>query len=131
MASVIARGDDLLGKRFRLKRRKDYQSVYARRDSVAAGTLVLYIRDNDNTGSPRVGFSVSKKIGGAVVRNRCRRLLSEAVRVRLSELRTGRDYVFVGRQALARADFAAVKRDVERTLRKKGCLPAPESGVNI
>ena len=70
-----------------------------------------------------MGFSVSKKIGNAVVRNRCRRMLREAVRSVLPEMAKGMDYIFVGRAHLAGADFDRVKKDVCYTLRRKHCYP--------
>ena len=115
----------MLKRRYRLTRSKDFKAVYDKRNSVAAATLVLYIMDNDSEAGPRVGFSVSGKIGGAVVRNRCRRMLSEAVRARVKEMRAGRDYVFVGRKALVGADFAKVSGDVQSALRRKDCLIKP------
>src|SRR5262249_37440095 len=59
---------------------------------------VLQARDRGDEGPPRVGFTVSKKVGGAVERNRVRRRLREVVRLSLAErLHAGTDYVLVGR----------------------------------
>jgi ribonuclease P protein component len=79
-----------------LCRPADFQAVYDRRRSAADGTLVVYARENGLVHS-RVGLSVSRKFGGAVVRNRIRRLMREAYRLSRDELPTGFDLVLVPR----------------------------------
>ncbi|MPN40596.1 Ribonuclease P protein component [bioreactor metagenome] len=112
----------LLKKKYRLRKNKDFQKVYGEKNSVAAGTIVLYIRNKSMDASPRVGFSVSKKIGNSVVRNRCRRLMREALRPHLPKIKPGKDYVFIGRHSLAKADFYQVEKDMINALRRKGCI---------
>ena len=111
----------MLRKEFRLRKNRDFKEVYRKKNAVSAETVVLYTMDNQK-GFLRAGFSVSKKIGNAVVRNRCRRWMREAVRAHLQELQPGKDYVFVGRQPLAKADYAVVEKDILAALRRKGCL---------
>ena len=108
----------MLKYRYRLKKNKEFQAVYGEKNSVAAGAVVLYVKDTKG-GVPRVGFSVSKKIGNAVVRNRCRRLMREAVRKHLDDLYPEKDYVFVGRRSIRGADFLQVEKDILRALERK------------
>jgi ribonuclease P protein component len=82
--------------KYRLRRPADFKRVYDRRASVADGRLVVYACRNE-LGHPRVGLSVSRKVGGAVVRNRCRRLLREAFRLSRPDLPPGVDLVLVPR----------------------------------
>ena len=112
----------LLNKRYRLRKNKDFQAVYGERNSVASGAVVLYIMNNEASALPRVGFSVSKKTGNSVVRNRCRRLMREAVRPHLANISPGKDYVFIARSSLAKAGFCEIERDILRALMRKSCL---------
>src|SRR5437762_13147638 len=100
-AKVVARIDrGFIVPRFRsfehLRRPADFQAVYDRRRSAADGTLVVYARENGLPHS-RAGLSVSKKFGGAVVRNRIRRLLREAYRLERDGLPAGVDLVLIPR----------------------------------
>ena len=74
----------------------EFQAVYDRRRSVADPGMILYARENGLPYS-RVGFSVSRKYGGAVQRNRLRRLYREAYRLSKETLPTGLDLVLIPR----------------------------------
>ena len=76
----------------------DFARVYGRRCSAAAGPLVLYAAPQDHVASAaRVGLSVSRRIGNAVVRNRWKRRLREAFRTVRTSLPSGTDFVIVVR----------------------------------
>ena len=107
----------------RLRRNADFQRVRAAKRSWADPLLVLYAAPNGNL-APRIGISVGKRVGGAVVRNRVRRRVREAVRLRVPELRPGRDLVFIARPASAEADWTRLRAAAEGLLRRAGALPA-------
>ncbi|HEV3022482.1 MAG TPA: ribonuclease P protein component [Pirellulales bacterium] len=82
--------------RFRIRRGADFQRVYRRRLIASDDRLVLYGCEN-GLDFPRLGLSVSRKVGGAVQRNRWKRLLREAFRLGRHELPAGLDLVVVPR----------------------------------
>jgi ribonuclease P protein component len=93
-----------VNRRHRLSRSRDFDAVYRQGRSVSTRFLVLYwfSRDEDEEG-PRLGLAVPKAVGTAVVRNKMKRRLREALRSRLPELRQDQDYVLVVRPGLAEA----------------------------
>jgi ribonuclease P protein component len=92
-------------RRGRLTRSAEFERVYKRGSSCANRHLVLYSFPTGATDGPRVGLSVSRRVGGAVERNRVKRVLREAVADAREELRPGQDIVVVARPpALALAE---------------------------
>ena len=112
-------------KRFRLRKNSDFQRVYKKGRSWAHPLLVLYALRND-LGYSRFGFSVSKRVGGAVVRNRAKRLMREATRLRGAMIADSWDVVIIARQPMREADFCQVDRAVEQLLRRAHLLKATE-----
>lgn len=112
-------------KRSRLRKNSDFQRVYEKGRSWAHPLLVLYALRND-LGYSRFGFSVSKRVGGAVVRNRARRLMREATRLRQAMIADGWDVVIIARQPVREANFHRVDRAVEQLLRRARLLKAAE-----
>jgi ribonuclease P protein component len=83
--------------RGRLSRSAEFERVYRQGRSTANRHLVLYTFPNATTERPRLGLSVSRKVGGAVERNRVKRLLREAFAQTEANLRAGQDVVVVAR----------------------------------
>ena len=86
-----------------LKLNHIFRKLYSS-DGQANGLLVLYARPN-RTGNNRVGVTVSKKLGKAVVRNRVRRRLREVYRLNEDKFLSGWDIVVVARSRCISADF--------------------------
>jgi len=102
----------------RLRQRTDLLAAASGAKSTATA-FVLQARKRSDDGPARVGFTVSKKVGNAVERNRVRRRLREVVRVAGSNrIRTGHDYVLIGRRAALKAPFARIAEDFEGALRR-------------
>jgi ribonuclease P protein component len=105
----------------RLKRRAEFLRVAAKGRKVATHGLVLQALPATDPASARIGFTVTKKIGNAVVRNRTRRRLKEAARLELAEHPvSGVDLVVIGREGTRRRDFLDLRDDLRRALRKAG-----------
>jgi ribonuclease P protein component len=106
----------------RLKRRADFLRVADLRRRCAAPGLVLQaapIPDGDAATALRVGFTASRKVGGAVERNRARRRLKAAVAIVMPDhAAAGLDYVVIGRQSTLDRGFADLVRDLETALRR-------------
>jgi ribonuclease P protein component len=102
----------------RLRRRPDFLNA-ARGRKAATRSLVLQARQRGDSADARVGFTVSRKVGNAVQRNRVRRRLREAVRTRAGVLaRCGYDYVVIGRRAALTTAYAHIVADLETAFRK-------------
>jgi ribonuclease P protein component len=101
--------------RGRLTRSADFDRVVRRGRSHASREFVLYVFPREEPGPPRLGLSVSRKVGGAVQRNRVKRLLREAFAIESSQLPPGTDAVVVARhdaRNLAERDGLAGVRGV-------------------
>jgi ribonuclease P protein component len=102
----------------RLRHRADFLAA-ASGARMPAAAFVLQARQRREDKSVRVGFTVSKKVGNAVERNRVRRRLKEMVRlVPPTELQGGHDYVLVGRRAALDMPFAQMTEDFSRALQR-------------
>jgi len=103
-------GSERHGARYRLRRLADFQRVYDRRRSASDAQLLAFGCEN-GLDYPRLGVSVSRKVGGAVVRNRWKRRLRDAFRTTRSELPRGIDLVLIPRAA-TEPDFAALQQSL-------------------
>lgn len=108
----------------RLRKSSDFALARRLGKSRVDRRLVLIARANDS-GATRFGFSVSKRLGNAVTRNKIkRRLKSAAVRASVHE---GWDIVVIARQGARTADYWALKRSLDRLLARSGVLE-PKAG---
>ena len=105
----------------RLKRRAEFLRVAAKGRKVPVHGLVLQALTREDDAPARLGFTVTKKVGNAVVRNRTRRRLKEAARLVLREAPVfGADLVLVGRDGTRGRKFAVLMDDLRRALAKAG-----------
>lgn len=102
----------------RLRQRADFLAA-ASGAKVPTAAFVLQARKRGDSGPVRVGFTVSRKVGTAVERNRVRRRLKEIVRLSAATgLSSGHDYVVVGRRAALSLPFEQITEDFKRALRR-------------
>ncbi|XUX01412.1 MAG: ribonuclease P protein component [Dehalogenimonas sp.] len=105
----------------RLRRREDFQRVLATGRSRADNYLVLKL--SEGTGNPsRIGLVTSKKVGGAVERNRVRRRLRGILSPLI--LKPGADLVFIARPSAAQAPYSTLEGSVKSLLKRAGLVVA-------
>lgn len=110
----------------RLKLRSEFLRVASRGRKQAVHGLVLQVLDRDDALPARIGFTVTKKVGNAIVRNRTRRRLKEAARLLLAaEPVVGCDLVVIGRDTTRGRPFLDLTDDLRRALRKAGARLSP------
>jgi ribonuclease P protein component len=115
--------DDANAKPARLKRRAEFLRVASHGKKAAIGGVVLQALRRDDDGPVRLGFTVTRKIGNAVIRNRTRRRLKEAARLLLQTCPVrGADLVLIGRNSTRERDFRALQADIKRALDRNGAL---------
>jgi ribonuclease P protein component len=116
-------GRHTFSKRQRLQRNSQFRHVYDHGRRVEGRLAVLYALDTSD--KPRaLGVVTSRKIGGAVVRNRARRLLREAYRLNQHKLKDHVQLVLIARSAINGRRFAEVESAVLRLFDMAGCLLA-------
>ncbi len=119
-----------MGREEYLTKPKQYALVYSKGGSWASSLLVMKALPNGLALS-RCGFSVSKRVGGAVTRNRVKRLLREILR--LTPIKPGRDVIFIARPAAATADYANIEKSTKSLLSRAQLLMREyeEAGLKI
>lgn len=128
----FVRETTMLPKHERLTRPGAFRAIVGHGRSYRGRYLTLFFLPR--TGGPsRVGVSVGKKVGGAVQRNRAKRLLREAFRAEKSHLRGSYDLVLVARPEAAQARFEPVRRDLasllfQARIGRPACRPEVKGG---
>ena len=100
----------------RLKSNDDFQNVFKYGKSFANRQLVLYYLPKQDQLDFRVGLSVSKKIGNAVVRNKIKRSLRQAIHELEEEIKREYDLVIIARQPVKEMNFHQIKKSLTHVL---------------
>lgn len=112
--TTVAAGLDMM------RRRRDF--VAAANDGVKIGGPLVALQMNDRGAAgetPRVGFTATKRVGGAVERSRMKRRLREAARQALDgDAKAGCDYVLIARRAVLDATFDRLLREVAQAVKR-------------
>ena len=98
----------------RLLRHADFERVYKQGKRHFAAHLTAFYRRREEGGTLRIGFTVSKLLGGAVQRNRMRRRLREAVRLSWPEFQAAVDVVINPKKSLLKVDFVELGREISQ-----------------
>ncbi|WP_199616894.1 ribonuclease P protein component [Paenibacillus alkalitolerans] len=109
-------------KRLRLRKREDFSRVFKHGRAAANHQLVVYYKPSSDAASFRLGISVSKKIGNAVVRNMMRRRLKEIVRHMEERIAKRVDIVLIVRKPAVELQHPELKRSVQHVFKRAGLL---------
>ena len=102
-----------------IRLRRDYLAANKARRVVTPGFILLVRQRDDGDDKIRAGYTVTKKIGGAVVRNRMKRRLRALARELFPEQGVaGADHVLIGREAGIERDFSGLREELQRALAK-------------
>lgn len=116
----------MLPKAARLVDKREFKSVYTKGRSSATDLVVVYVLPKSEQPT-KFGFTVGKKVGGAVVRNRVKRKLREAVRQMLPEMTGDYDIVIVARAKAAQANFSDLSAALRKLLARAGAIPGSKA----
>ncbi len=108
-----------MNRRYSLKRNKEFRYVYKTGRSVGCKNIVLFYRTK-KTPDLRIGFSVSRKVGKSVVRNKVRRRMKEAMRALIGSTDQRVLLIFVAKPSITQAPYKTVSQDIKYLLKKAG-----------
>lgn len=91
-------------KKYRLRKNLEFKKVYSSRNNYWNRNLILYKRKN-NSENTRIGFSISKKVGNAVIRNKIKRRMKEICRLNLYRTKSGYDLIFIPKKNVVDISF--------------------------
>lgn len=104
-----------------LNRNCDFKRLYYRGKSYTNPALVVYLKPN-GAGICRMGITVSKKIGNAVERNRCKRIIRAAYRNILPQIKGNWDFIFVSRNKTKYLKSTDIEKIITEILQKAGAV---------
>ena len=105
-----------------LKQNSDFRRAYGRGKSYSDPALVTYVLKNNRAGICRMGITTSKKIGNAVERNRCRRIIRAAFYEVSPLIDGGYDFVFAARTRTIKMKSTDITRIMLQHLKKAGVI---------
>lgn len=110
-----------MNRSYSLKRHKEFRYTYRVGRSVGSHLFSLVWARN-RTDSVKVGFSVSKKVGNSVQRNRAKRRLRACITPMLDSIRTGMNLIFIARREVLDVPFPEMQRQMADVLKRAGLL---------
>jgi ribonuclease P protein component len=117
-------------KEFRVKKNKEFQEAFKKGKSVANRQFVVYVLKKPEQENFRIGLSVSKKIGNAVMRNQIKRYIRQSFHEFQDRVHTGNDYIIIARKPTADMGMDDIKKSLEHVLKVGKVLKKPKAGDN-
>lgn len=112
-------------KEFRIKKNKEFQVAFQKGQSFANRQFVVYSLRKEDQDFFRIGLSVSKKLGNAVMRNQIKRYVRQAILELQDQLAPGNDYVIIARKPTSEMDFFEVKKSLTHVFKVGKVLKRP------
>jgi ribonuclease P protein component len=107
-----------LQREYRLRRRNDFRKVFRGGTSVANRQFVLYAFKRTDGEVSRVGISISRKVGKAVVRNRIKRLIKEIVRQWMDQIHSEMDLILIVRNPVVGLDYKEMESSLRHVMKR-------------
>jgi ribonuclease P protein component len=110
-----------MNRKYRLRRNQDFQQV-RRTGKFYASSLMTLAFIRNKLDHSRFGFVVSKRLGPAVQRNKIKRRVREATRLRIQHIKPGFDLVLIARPPISQSSFAEIEQTLETLLKQADLL---------
>lgn len=104
-------------KAYRVKREADFQKVFHNGKSTANRQFIVYVLNKENQAHFRVGISVGKKIGNAVMRNSIKRKIRQSLTEMKDDLKADKDFIVIARVPAANMTTKEVKKSLSHVLK--------------
>ncbi len=108
----------MLPKKMRLRHKSEFRTIFEQGNSLPGKYMVIYVL----SGKRKFGFIASKKVGNAVVRNRAKRLLREAIRLHLDDIKDNVQIILIARTSIKGVSYIEVEQSLLRILKKAHVL---------
>ena len=110
-----------MNKIFRLRSNLEFKKVYGGGKNYWNRNLILYVKKN-NIGNTRVGYSITKKIGNAVVRNKIRRRMKEIYRLNFHNIMDNYDLIFIPKKNIVHISYKELESAMLHILKLSGMI---------
>jgi ribonuclease P protein component len=117
-----------MDKMYRLKSNMEFQKIYNKGKNYWNRNLILFVKKND-LGYTRVGYTITKKIGNSVVRNRIRRQMKEVYRLNFYRIEKGYDLIFIPKKNIIDISFKELESAILHIMKLSKVIKK-ESGKN-
>lgn len=116
-----------MNKIYRLRSNMEFRKVYSGGKNYWNRNLVLYVKKN-NIGNTRVGYSITKKIGNSVIRNKIRRRMKEIYRLNFKCIKSNYDLIFIPKKNVVDISYKELESAMLHILKLAGVLTSQSDG---
>jgi ribonuclease P protein component len=111
----------LAQKNSRIRQKSHFNSIFADNRKSFGKYVIIYYKEKRDS-EKKIAFITSKKVGNAVIRNKCRRWMKEIYRQEQPGIDINFDIIMIAKRGLNQSDYETVKTDITRTLKNKDLL---------